>query len=113
MTRLADGLIIRPERMRANLLEGSHGLVFSQPVLLALVASGLTRDVAYRIVQRDARIAHEEERPFRAVLDADPEVSSALGGAEAASKSLDEAFDLSRSLAHIQRFFDALENVTG
>ena len=56
MTRLIDGLVIHADRMRENLLEGSHGLVFSQPVLLALVASGLGRDAAYRIVQRDARL---------------------------------------------------------
>ena len=99
--------------MRENLLDGSFGLVFSQPVLLALVGSGLTRDGAYRIVQRDARTAQEERRSFRAVLDADPEVAAALGGAEQAAKSLDEAFDLDRSLAQVRRTFDALEQVAG
>jgi adenylosuccinate lyase len=113
MTRLIDGLVIHPDRMRENLLEGSYGLVFSQPVLLALVGSGLSRDVAYRIVQRDARVAHTERRSFRAVLDADPEVSGALGGGAQAAKALDEAFDLSRSLAQVRRTFDALEKVTG
>ena len=63
MTRLIDGLVIHADRMRENLLEGSHGLVFSQPVLLALVGSGLTRDAAYRIVQRDALAAHERAAP--------------------------------------------------
>ena len=52
---LVDGLVVHPDRMRANVVEGSFGLVFSQPVLLALVASGMSRDAAYRIVQRDAR----------------------------------------------------------
>jgi adenylosuccinate lyase len=113
MTRLIDGLVVHADRMRENLLEGSHGLVFSQPVLLALVGAGLTRDAAYRIVQRDARTAHEERRPFRVVLDSDDEVSSALGGAEQAAKSLDEAFDLTRSLAHVRRSFEALEKVQG
>ena len=113
MTRLIDGLVVHRDRMRENLLEGSFGLVFSQPVLLALIGSGLTRDGAYRIVQRDARTAQEERRSFRAVLDADPEVAAALGGAEQASKSLDEAFDLDRSLAQVRRTFDALEQVVG
>ena len=101
-TGLVDGLVIHPERALANLTEGSFGLVFSQSVLLALVAGGLSRDAAYRIVQRDARAAWEERRPFRAVLEADPEVT--LSAAE-----LDDAFDLARTLRHVHRFTDALE----
>ena len=50
---LVEGLIVDAERMRSN-LEGSHGLVFSQRVLTALVAGGLARDEAYRLVQRHA-----------------------------------------------------------
>ncbi|HYA67857.1 MAG TPA: adenylosuccinate lyase, partial [Acidimicrobiales bacterium] len=78
-TLLVDGLVVRSDRMRENLLEHSYGLVFSQPVLLALVRAGLTRDTAYRIVQRDARVASDERRAFREVLEKDPEVSAALG----------------------------------
>jgi len=98
---LADGLVIHPERALQNLTEGSLGLVFSQSVLLALVAAGLTRDEAYRIVQGDARAAWSERRPFRAVLESDPEVT--LSPAQ-----LDEAFDLARTLRHVDRFADAL-----
>ena len=54
-TGLAAGLVIHADRALDNLINGSFGLVFSQSVLLALVAGGLTRDEAYRIVQRDAR----------------------------------------------------------
>jgi adenylosuccinate lyase len=100
-TGLASGLVVHPERALANLTEGSLGLVFSQSVLLALVSSGITRDQAYRIVQRDARAAWSERRPFRAVLEADPEVT--LSGAE-----LNAAFDLTRTLRHADRFSDAL-----
>ena len=99
---LAQGLVIHPERARENLVEGSFGLVFSQTVLLALVAAGRTRDEAYRIVQRDARAAWAERRPFRAVLEADPEVT--LTPAQ-----LDEAFDLSRTLRHTARLAAALD----
>ena len=53
---LISGMGVDSERMLAN-LDLSHGLVFSQPVLLALVASGLERDDAYRIVQEDASLA--------------------------------------------------------
>jgi adenylosuccinate lyase len=101
---LVEGLVIHPERALANLIEGSHGLVFSQSVLLALVSGGLGRDAAYRIVQRDARLSWEEGRPFREVLDDDPEVT--LSKAQ-----LDDAFDLSRTLRHIHRFTDALSNI--
>ena len=65
-TGLVEGLVLHPERALATLTEGSHGLVFSQSVLLALVGGGLSRDAAYRIVQRDARAAWEEGRSFRA-----------------------------------------------
>ena len=101
---LVEGLVIHPERALANLVEGSRGLVFSQSVLLALVSGGLGRDAAYRIVQRDARLAWEEGRPFREVLDDDPEVTLSKG-------QLDDAFDLSRTLRHIHRFTDALSTI--
>ncbi len=103
---LVRGLVVHTDRMRANVVEGSYGLVFSQPVLLALVASGLGRDAAYRVVQRDARQAWEERRPFRAVLEADPEVT--LDGA-----ALDGAFSLERALRHVSMFSDAIKEVEG
>ncbi len=62
------------------------------------------RDAAYRIVQRDARAAWEQGRPFREVLGADPEVTLA-------PSTLDEAFDLTRTLRHVHRFTDALEEL--
>jgi adenylosuccinate lyase len=113
MTRVIDGLVVHEDRMLENLLEGSYGLVFSQPVLLALISGGLTRDDAYRIVQRDARGAHEQRRAFRSLLEEDPEVSTALGGREGTRKALDDAFNLTRSLAKTQRIFAGLENVSG
>jgi adenylosuccinate lyase len=103
-TGLASGLVVHADRARRNLTEGSLGLVFSQPVLLALVDSGLTRDDAYRIVQRDARLAWNEQRPLRAVLEDDPEV-------ELSTRQLDDAFDLGRTLRHVDRFADALEGL--
>jgi len=100
-TGLAARLEVHADRALDNLSNGTFGLVFSQSVLLALVSSGLTRDEAYRIVQRDARAAWSERRHFRQVLADDPEVR--LTGAQ-----LDEAFDLGRTLAHIDRFAAAL-----
>jgi adenylosuccinate lyase len=103
-TSLVDGLVVKRSRMLKNLEEGSRGLVYSQAVLLALVAGGMQRDAAYRIVQRDARRAVEEERSLRSVLQEDEEVT--LDAA-----ALGEAFDLERSLAQVHRFLDALEAI--
>jgi adenylosuccinate lyase len=99
---IAEGMVVHPDRMRAN-LDASHGLVFSQPVLLALVESGMTRDDAYRVVQGDAARTWEDGRPFRDVLGDDAEVVDALGVAR-----LDECFDLARALEHAGRAVDAL-----
>ena len=101
---LVEGLVVHPERALATLTDGSHGLVFSQSVLLALVGAGLSRDAAYRIVQRDARAAWAEGVSFRAVLDEDPEV-------DLTPEALDDAFDLSRTLRHVHRFTDALDEL--
>ncbi len=96
-TGLVSGMVVHPERARANLSD----LVFSQSVLLALVDAGHTRDGAYRVVQRSARRAWEERSTLRAVLESDPEVT--LDAAR-----LDEVFDLERVLRHRRRFLDAL-----
>jgi adenylosuccinate lyase len=101
LRRLLDGLVIFPERMQAN-LDASHGLVFSQPVLLALVQSGATRDDAYRIVQRNAMQAWDEGRDFRTLLEADPDVDDVV---------LDDAFDLRRSLHHLPHVLDQVEHI--
>jgi adenylosuccinate lyase len=71
MLSLVDGMVVNVERMREN-LELTHGALFSQRVLLALVEQGSTRDDAYRIVQRLARRAIDERRPMRDLLAADP-----------------------------------------
>jgi adenylosuccinate lyase len=96
---------VYPERMLRN-LEASFGLVFSQPVLLALIEAGRTRDDAYRMVQRNAMRAWHEERSFRELLAADPEVSGTLDAAR-----LDVCFDVKRSLANVNRVFDALDEL--
>jgi adenylosuccinate lyase len=106
MEQLMRGLVVDAPRMLAN-FDISHGLVFSQPVLLALIAAGSTRDEAYRIVQRDAMEAWGTGKPFRSVLEGDPEVVGRLSAAQ-----LDDAFDLSRSLRNAERVFDALEDIT-
>jgi adenylosuccinate lyase len=99
---LVGGLVVDAGRMRRN-LEASHGLVFSQRVLLALVAAGLARDEAYRLVQRSALRAWDEERDFRALLEADPDVAGRLG-----AEGLAAAFDLADALRHVDLLFERL-----
>ena len=100
LTRLLAGLQVRSDQMLAN-LSLTRGLVFSQPVLLALVDAGLSRDDAYRIVQEDAARVWSDERTFRAVLEAD-------GRVPLDAATLDSAFSLERSLAHTDAVFSAL-----
>ena len=101
LKRLLDGLVVMPDRMRAN-LDASYGLVFSQPVLLSLVQGGKTRDEAYRIVQRNAMKAWDDGIDFRTLLEADAEVDNAV---------LDEAFDLRRSLSNLEVVFGQLDAI--
>ena len=103
LNRLLSGLQIDRDRMLSN-LQSSHGLVFSQPVLLALVGAGASRDDAYRIVQRNAMRAWETGTEFRTLLEQDPEVT--LDAA-----ALVAAFDLERSLRHVGRIAAALDEL--
>lgn len=76
-TGIMDRLVVYPEHMREN-LERSFGLVFSQRVLLALVAAGMGRQEAYAIVQRNAMDAWKHRTPFLDLLLADPDVTGRL-----------------------------------
>lgn len=102
--RLLSGLVVDEARMRSNLWS-SHGLVFSQGVLLALVQAGLTRDDAYRIVQGAAMRSWDEGVAFRTLLEQDEQVA-ALG-----AEVLDTAFDLDRSLRNVGAVFAALDEL--
>lgn len=82
MNAILQGLVVRPERMAAN-IEATGGLVFSQRVLLKLVEAGMTREAAYQLVQRHAMAAAAEPaKSFRQRLTEDPEVSRWLSKAE-------------------------------
>jgi adenylosuccinate lyase len=100
-TDLVANLVVDVNRMREN-LDLSYGLVFSQPVLLALVASGMVRDEAYRIVQATAMKAWETRTSFRELLAAEG----------ISAEVLDNAFDLTRSLRNIGRTFDVLKEIS-
>jgi adenylosuccinate lyase len=97
---IMDGLVVYPERMRRN-LDSSHFLFFSQRVLTALVEAGLARDEAYRLVQRAAMRAWEEELDFRELCRADEEIASRV--------DLGSTFDLAAYTRHVDTVFARLE----
>jgi len=95
--RIAREMTVSPERMRAN-LELTHGALFSQRALTALVESGMTRDDAYRVVQGAAQKAFDEGIPFRELI-----------AAEAPDLDLDAVFDYEAFLRHVPEVFERLE----
>jgi adenylosuccinate lyase len=98
---LVQGMVVDAARMREN-LELTHGALFSQRVLLALVGAGSSRDDAYRVVQRLAQQALDERVPLRSLLAADP---------AGAGLDLDAVFDYApfvRSAAEIVGRLDAI-----
>jgi adenylosuccinate lyase len=102
---ILDGLVVYPERMRRNLF-ASHGLFFSHRLLLALVESGLPRNEAYRIVQASAMTAWDEERDFRELVTADPDVTARLDAA-----ALADVFDLDATVQHVDTVFERLHTL--
>jgi adenylosuccinate lyase len=103
LTTLLTDLEVDSVRMQRN-LDSSFGVVFSQPVLLALVNSGMSRDEAYRIVQQDTARASEIQVSFRQVLEDDNRV-------KLSDTQLDNAFDAQRAIHHASRTIDALDAI--
>jgi adenylosuccinate lyase len=98
---LIEGIVIDVQRMRSN-LDLTHGALFSQRVLLALVEAGASRDDAYRIVQRLAREAIEQRRPMRELLAADP---------AGAALDLDAIFDYAPFVRHAHEIVGRLDEI--
>ena len=96
---------VYPENMRRN-LELTHGLVYSEGVLLALVEKGLTREDAYALVQRNAMRSWDSGQEFRSLLAADEEVAAVLSGDE-----IDACFDLAKHLRNTNEIFARLESL--
>ncbi len=101
-TWLVDGLVVRSERMREN-VDASHGLFYSQRLLLALVESGQSRDDAYRAVQRHAMRAWEEGLDFPTLVRDDAGLRAAV--------DLDAVFDLDVYTRHVDVVFDRLRTL--
>jgi adenylosuccinate lyase len=99
--RLVEGMTVHADRMRAN-LEVTHGALYSQRALLALVESGRPRDDAYRIVQENAQRAWDEGTPFRDLLaQAAPELD------------LDSVFDAAAFTRHAPEIIGRLDEIAG
>jgi adenylosuccinate lyase len=98
-TNLIETMFIYPERMLAN-LESTGGLVFSGQLLLDLVEHGVSREDAYRVVQRDAMKAWKEGLNFRQLVMNDAEITGRVP-----RKQIEMAFALERQLRNIDKIF--------
>jgi len=101
LTGVVDKLLVYPERMQKN-LDRMGGLVHSQRVLLALTQAGISREDAYRLVQRNAMKVWESDGQLSLLelLKADPEVAAAL-----TPEQLEEKFDLDYHFKQVDRVF--------
>ena len=99
LTSVVDKLVVYPDNMAEN-LERLGGLVHSQRVMIALTRKGMTREDAYRLVQRNAMKAWRGEGDFLALLEADTDMRKHLNEAE-----LEENFDLDYHLKHVETIF--------
>ena len=102
-TKLIEGLLVRPERMK-QVLDSSYGLVYSQRVLLGLVEEGLTREEAYAAVQRNAMVAWDTGTPLRELLGNDDDVTGKIS-----PERLDSLFDPSHHLRHMDDLMARVE----
>ena len=98
-TDLIDTMLVYPERMKAN-LESTGGLVFSGQLLLDLVEHGVSREDAYRMVQRNAMRAWKEGVNFRELVFSDPDITNRVP-----REQIGRAFDLKRHLRNIDKIF--------
>ncbi|MBN1662864.1 MAG: adenylosuccinate lyase [Deltaproteobacteria bacterium] len=99
-TGLIDKLIVYPERMLAN-LNMTHGVIFSQIVLLTLVEKGMSREGAYAVVQRNAMKSWEESVDFKQLLLQDPDIGDYLSPGE-----IDAAFRFDHFLKNVDFIFN-------
>jgi len=103
---LIRNLVVYPENMQRN-LDQMKGLIFSQKILLDLTQAGVSREDAYRLVQRNAMMVWEEGKDFQQELLADAEVVGALGEAK-----VRESFDLNYHLKHVDTIFRRVFGLT-
>ncbi len=96
---MIENLLVYPEKMAEN-LRRSHGLIFSQRVLLALIEAGLRREEAYALVQRNAMESWQKGRDFLDLLKADPQITDRLPAGK-----IERLFDYNYYLRHIDDIY--------
>ncbi|MEX0602972.1 MAG: adenylosuccinate lyase, partial [Bacteroidota bacterium] len=101
-SKVMENLRVYPDAMKRN-LDLTHGLIFSQSVLLALTRKGMQRDDAYRIVQDNAMKVWQDGSDFRSLLAKSPEVGIHLTSAE-----LDALFDVKKNVGRVDDIFERL-----
>jgi len=97
-----ENLVVYPENMRKN-IDKTHGLIFSQRVLLALAQKGVLREKAYALVQRNAMKSLDEEIEFKNLLKKDKEILKVLS-----SKEIESCFNLNYYLRYIDYLFERI-----
>ncbi|ORE95840.1 adenylosuccinate lyase [Stappia sp. 22II-S9-Z10] len=99
LTGVIDGLVVKSDKMAANLAM-LGGLFHSQQILLSLTVAGVAREEAYRWVQRNAMRAHAGDGAFRDLIEADPDIAATLS-----AETLAKAFDDAAHTRHVETIF--------
>ena len=103
VNKLFENLIIYPDNMMKN-INLTNGLIFSQEVLLLLVKKGLTREDAYKLVQKNAMKVWEDKKDFKELLKLDSEILNLV-----TENEIDSLFDLDKILININKIFKRLD----
>ena len=103
LNKLFENLIVYPENMMKN-LNMTNGLIFSQEVLLMLVQKGISREDAYKLVQKNAMQVWEKNKDFKTLLKSDKDILNLLNENE-----IDSLFDLNKILININKVFERLD----
>ena len=98
-SRIVDNLTVFPENMKRN-IDRTHGVIFSQRVLLSLIDHGMSREEAYDLVQPNAMKAWETETHFRTLIEQEPRITEILS-----QDQIDDCFDYTYHLKNVDQIF--------
>lgn len=98
-SRIVDNLTVFPENMKRN-IDRTHGVIFSQRVLLSLIDHGMSREEAYDLVQPNAMKAWETETHFRTLIEQEPRITEVLS-----QDQIDDCFDYTYHLKNVDQIF--------
>ena len=103
VNKLFENLIVYPDNMMKN-LNLTNGLIFSQEVLLKLIQKGMSREDAYKLVQKNAMQVWEQKIDFKELIKKDKDISNLLSESE-----IESLFDLNKILININKIFERLD----